>query len=58
LDFARYGGLAFGLIIGGAMAAPLAGYVLRILSTRAALALVGIVVSGLSLVNLASLFMQ
>jgi uncharacterized membrane protein YfcA len=58
LDFALYGELALGLIIGGAMAAPLAGYLLRILSTRAALALVGIVVAGLSLVNLASLFMQ
>ena len=58
LDFARYGQLVLGLIIGGALAAPLAGYLLRILSTRVALILVGIVVAGLSLVNLAGLFMQ
>jgi uncharacterized protein len=58
LDFARYGQLALGLIIGGALAAPLAGYLLRILSTRVALILVGIVVAGLSLVNLAGLFLQ
>jgi uncharacterized protein len=58
LDLARYGKLALGLIIGGAMAAPLAGYLLRILPTRVALTLVCIVLSGLSLVNLASLFMR
>jgi uncharacterized membrane protein YfcA len=57
LDFARYGQLVLGLIIGGALAAPLAGYLLRILSTRVALILVGIVVSALSIVNLAGLFM-
>jgi uncharacterized protein len=58
LDLARYGKLALGLIIGGAMAAPLAGYLLRVLPTRVALTLVCIVLSGLSLVNLASLFMR
>jgi uncharacterized membrane protein YfcA len=56
LDLARYGKLVIGLIIGGALAAPLAGYLLRILPTRVALILVGIVVAGLSLVNLISLF--
>lgn len=58
LDFASYGELALGLVIGGAIAAPLAGYLLRILPTRMVLALAGIVVAGLSLTNLASLFMQ
>jgi uncharacterized membrane protein YfcA len=57
LDFARYGELAVGLIIGGAIAAPLAGYLLRILPTRVVLALAGIVVAGLTLINLASLLM-
>jgi uncharacterized membrane protein YfcA len=58
LDFARYGELAVGLIIGGAIAAPLAGYLLRVLPSRLVLALAGIVVAGLSLMNLASLLIQ
>ena len=56
LDLAQYGKLVLGLIIGGALAAPLAGYLLRILPTRVALILVGIVVAGLSLINLVNLF--
>jgi uncharacterized membrane protein YfcA len=56
LDLAQYGKLVLGLIIGGALAAPLAGYFLRVLPTRTALILVGIVVAGLSLVNLVALF--
>jgi uncharacterized membrane protein YfcA len=55
LDLAQYGKLVLGLIIGGALAAPLAGYLLRILPTRAALILVGTVVAALSLVNLVNL---
>jgi uncharacterized membrane protein YfcA len=58
LDFARYGELALGLVIGGAIAAPLAGYLLRILPTRVVLTLAGIVVAGLSLMNLVGLLMQ
>ena len=58
LDFALYGQFALGLIIGGALAAPLAGYLLRILPTRVTLTLVGIVLAGLSLVNMAGLFLQ
>lgn len=58
LDFAEYGRLILGLIIGGAMAAPLAGYLLRVMPTRLALLLVGIVVSSLSLANLVSLFVE
>jgi uncharacterized protein len=56
LDLAQYGKLVLGLIIGGALAAPLAGYFLRVLPTRVALILVGIVVAGLSIVNLVSVF--
>jgi uncharacterized protein len=52
LDLARYGKPVIGLIVGGALAAPLAGYLLRILPTRTAMALVGVVVAGLSAVNL------
>jgi hypothetical protein len=37
------------------MAAPLAGCLLRILPTRLALILIGIVVAGLSLINLVNL---
>ena len=58
LDIASYGKLALGLIIGGALAAPLAGYFLRILKTRVVLALVGVVIVGLTLVNLTHLFMR
>jgi uncharacterized membrane protein YfcA len=58
LDFAHYGELVLGLIIGGALAAPLAGYLLRILSARVTLVLVGIVVTGLSLVNLTGLLLR
>ncbi len=58
LDFASYGELALGLIIGGAIAAPLAGYLLRIMPTRVVLTLAGLVVAGLSLMNLAGLLMQ
>ena len=56
LDLAQYGKLVIGLIIGGALAAPLAGYLLRILPTRVALILVGIVIAALSVVNLIGLF--
>jgi uncharacterized protein len=56
LDLARYGKLVIGLIIGGALAAPLAGYLLRILPMRVAMILVGIVLAGLTVVNLISLF--
>jgi hypothetical protein len=55
LDLADYGRLVLGLIIGGAIAAPLAGYVLRVLPMRLALILVGIVIAALCLYNLFSL---
>lgn len=56
LDLARYGKPVIGLIIGGALAAPLAGYLLRIMPMRVALILVGVVVAALSVLNLARLF--
>ena len=56
LEFAQYGKLVLGLIVGGALAAPLAGYLLRILPTRMVLILIGIIVASLSLINLVSLF--
>ena len=58
LDFAEYGKLALGLIIGGAMAAPLAGFLLRILNKKAVLSLVGVVLTGLTLVNLVGILVE
>jgi uncharacterized membrane protein YfcA len=52
LDLANYGKIVLGLVIGGALAAPLAGYLLKIIPARAALILVGVVVTVLSAVNL------
>jgi uncharacterized membrane protein YfcA len=57
LEFAQYGKLVLGLIVGGALAAPLAGYLLRILPTRMVLILIGVIVASLSLINLVSLFL-
>ena len=56
LDLERYGRLVIGLIIGGVLAAPLAGYLLRIMPMRIALVLVGIVIAILSVFNLAQVF--
>lgn len=55
LDLADYGRIVLGLIIGGALAAPLAGYALRILPMRLAMILVAVVLTALCLYNLASL---
>ena len=57
LELAQYGKLVLGLVIGGALAAPLAGYLLRILPTRMAMILIGIIIASLSLINLVSLFL-
>jgi uncharacterized protein len=56
LDLSRYAKLVLGLVIGGALAAPLAGYLLRVIPTRVALLMVGVVVASLSVVNLIGLF--
>jgi uncharacterized membrane protein YfcA len=52
LDLSQYFNIVIGLIIGGALAAPLAGYLLRIIPPRAALILVGLVLTGISAVNI------
>jgi uncharacterized membrane protein YfcA len=56
LDLARYGKPVIGLIIGGAFAAPLGAYLLRIMPMRLTLVLVGLVVAALSIFNVARLF--
>jgi uncharacterized membrane protein YfcA len=56
LDLSKYGLAVLGLIVGGAMAAPLAGYLLRVLPMRAAMIMIGCVIAVLSVVNLASSF--
>jgi hypothetical protein len=55
IDLASYGRIVLGLILGGMLAAPLAGYFIRILPMRYALLLVGCVISALSVVNVWSL---
>jgi uncharacterized membrane protein YfcA len=56
LDLARYGKPVIGLIIGGAFAAPLGAYLLRIMPTRLALILVGLVLAALTVFNVVRLF--
>ena len=56
LDLASYGTIVLGLVIGGGIAAPLAGYLIRVMPTRIALALIGTVVALLSGMNLVRLF--
>jgi uncharacterized membrane protein YfcA len=56
LDLAQYGRIVLGLVIGGALAAPLAGYLISVLPPRRALILVGCVVTAVSTVNLVGLF--
>lgn len=58
LDLANFGKIVLGLVIGGALAAPLAGYFIRIISQRTALVLVGLVISVLSVMNLVSIFVK
>lgn len=55
LDLANYGQVVLGLIVGGALAAPLAGYVIKKLPMRVALVLVGSVLSVLTVVNFVNL---
>lgn len=56
LDISRYAKMAAGLAVGGALAAPLAGYIVRVLPVRWTMILVGIVVSCLTAVNLFQAF--
>ena len=56
LDLAQYGRIVLGLVIGGAIAAPLAGYLIRVLPQRRSLQLVGCVVGALCVINVVALF--
>ena len=55
LDFSKYWKVVLGLIIGGAIAAPLAGFLSRILAPRTLMILVATVVIILSVYNLVRL---
>lgn len=52
LDLSDYGTVVLGLVIGGAIAAPLAGLLTRLLPARTMLIMVGTVVSALTAFNL------
>jgi uncharacterized membrane protein YfcA len=56
LELANYWKIVLGLIIGGAIAAPLAGFLIKIIPPRGAMLLVGVVITGLSAVNVYGLF--
>ncbi len=55
LDFATYGQVVLGLIIGGALAAPFAGWFSRVLPQKVLMSLVALVVSGLGVYNVVQL---
>jgi uncharacterized membrane protein YfcA len=55
LDFSAYWKVVLGLVLGGAVAAPLAGYLSRILAPRTLLVMVACVISVLSAYNLVRL---
>ena len=57
LDFTDYWQVVLGLIIGGALAAPLAGFLSKILAPRTLMIMVAIVISVLSVYNLVRLGM-
>jgi uncharacterized protein len=58
LDFSRYWQIALGLIIGGAVAAPFAGWLSRIIPVRWLMIMVGIVIAILSAANITMLFLS
>jgi uncharacterized protein len=55
LDLAAYGRVVVGLIVGGALAAPFAGWFSRVLPQRFLMGLVALVVSGLAAYNFVQL---
>jgi uncharacterized membrane protein YfcA len=55
LDFSEYWRVVLGLIIGGAVAAPLAGFLSRFLPPRTLLLMVAVVIAVLSTYTLARL---
>jgi uncharacterized membrane protein YfcA len=56
IDLQSYGYIVLGLVLGGGLAAPLAGYLIRILPAKRALLLVGLVVGTLSVVSIVAMF--
>lgn len=61
LSFSLLGGLTHwttiaGLVLGGLFAAPIAALLVRVIPARALMVVVGLLIAGLSLVNLAGLF--
>lgn len=61
LSFSLLGGLTHwttiaGLVVGGLFAAPIAALLVRVIPARALMVVVGLLIAGLSLVNLAGLF--
>jgi uncharacterized membrane protein YfcA len=55
LDLAAYGWVLLGLIVGGALAAPFAGWFSRVLPQRVLMTLVALVVSALAIYNFVQL---
>ena len=55
LDVVTYGLVVVGLIIGGALAAPFAGWLSRVLPQRVLMSLVALIVTGLGVYNLVRL---
>jgi uncharacterized membrane protein YfcA len=55
LDLSQYGWVVLGLIIGGALAAPLAGVLSRVLPARMLMIIVAVVVAGLAAYSLVRL---
>jgi uncharacterized protein len=58
LDFANYARTIVGLIVGGALAAPLAGFLSRVLAPRTLLIMVMVIVGSLSLNNISRLALE
>jgi uncharacterized membrane protein YfcA len=56
LDLSRYGNVVLGLVLGGALAAPIAGYLVKIMPPRLLLLMVGTISLGLTAVSVAGLF--
>jgi uncharacterized membrane protein YfcA len=57
LDFTRYWQIALGLIIGGAAAAPFAGWLSRAIPVRWLMIMVAIIIAVLSVANVTMLFL-
>jgi hypothetical protein len=55
LDLASYGQVVLGLVIGGALAAPFAGWFSRVLPQPVLMSLVALTVSGLGVYNFVQL---